>query len=1022
MTARGILFSFALRLVLTLVAAAVPVFGAGELDLSFNSGAFGTSGGSVNVIEQLADGKMLIGGTFTGVQGYAANSVARLNADGTVDTTFNGPGIYGTFGLGAPVYAVEALPDGKILVAGNIFGAAPGEIGPGIRRLNPDGSIDPSFTVVQLDGNRTVYDMVVQPDGKIIIAGSFFVVGIPFPQNRSIVRLNADGSVDTTFIGTASGKTIQDLEMLSDGKVVAVGGSTTQSLPYIAKFETNGAVDPTFAVSETGNGRLEVVKILSSGKLLVAGGYSSLRGTSQGGISRLTADGLIDPTFNQNVPGADGTIEDLSVRSDGKIIVGGRFSNYNGTSIKRIARLNGGDGSLDNTFTNTEAFTGSFVNEIELLADDRILAGLTGWVGATSIARFGADGVLDTSFNVRATTGGTVRRVLLQPDGKVLVAGSFLIANNIERRALARFNADGTLDASFVPFFNTTAPSTVVNAVTLQPDGKILVGTNNGIVLVRLNPDGSQDMSFSTTFSGSSNIYDIAVLADGKIVVGGLVVTPSSTNRIARLHPNGAIDDSFAPELPNHIIYRVVVQPDGKYLIGGEFTAVGSAVRGRIARLNSDGTNDATFAPAGAAGGANSTVNDLELQADGRIVLGGAFTSLNGDTAVRSVGRLNGDGSLDPSVAQTANGAVLGLKIQPDGKILIAGQFSVVGTSVRGALARLNQNGTVDQTFAPSANTSVYDIQLQSDGKIIIGGQFTRINGVSRMGVARLLNTFVPPSVQFDYDGDGKADVSVFRPSENKWYVFRSSDSAITQTVFALAGDVPVPADYDGDLKTDIAIFRPSSGAWWYLSSLNGTQNFVQWGGEAGDTPRPSDFDGDGKTDFVIYRPSNNFWYRINSSGISSNVQFGLAGDKPVRGDFDGDGKSDPAIFRPSTGDWWYRSSINGAQLAVRWGISTDVPSAADFDGDGKTDVAVFRPSTGVWYIINSTTGSFTITAFGLSEDKPVPADYDGDGRADIAVFRPSTGVWYLMRSNSGFMSQHFGVSTDTPTPNAFVP
>jgi len=277
-----------------------------------------------------------------------------------------------------------------------------------------------------------------------------------------------------------------------------------------------------------------------------------------------------------------------------------------------------------------------------------------------------------------------------------------------------------------------------------------------------------------------------------------------------------------------------------------------------------------------------------------------------------------------------------------------------------------------------------------------------------------------PQDAFFDFDGDGKSDISVFRPSENKWYLLRSSDSQIIQTVFAVAGDLPTPADYDGDGKSDISVFRPASGDWWYLSSITGAQVNVRWG-QAGDLPRPSDFDGDGKTDFVVYRPSNSVWYRLSGTGQTSIIAFGISEDKPLIGDFDGDGKSDPAVFRPSTGDWWYAGSSSGQFAAVHWGANGDIPAPGDYDGDGKTDFVVFRPSDGGWYILYST-ATYTIATFGTIGDKPIAADYDGDGKVDIAVFRPSTGIWYLLQTTAGFGAVQWGVLTDTAIPNAFLP
>ena len=999
----------AARVVATFLLVTLSCLAAGEVDPTFNAAAYGelTNHGNVNVVRLQPDGKILVGGLFTEVQGFAASGLVRLNADGTVDQSFVAPDFFstnsGTGGIsfGGEVFALAVLPDGKILVGGNIR-VAGSTVGTGVRRLNADGSLDTSFFVHSV---FTVYDIELQTDGKIVIGGFFGF------NTTNVARLNADGTFDTNFSVPAA-EQFKDLELQPDGKIIAVGfaGSSPSFSPRIYRFNPDGAVDGTFSSTSGGTGTVEAVKLLSDGKILVAGSYISLNAVNQGRVSRLNSDGTLDATFNTVGEGAaGGPVNDIAVRTDGKIIIGGGFTSYNGIPYQRLARSNA-DGTLDTGFINSGMSLSGVVNDVELFADSDILVGLANSTSPFSLWRLGANGVsAGQTFSVRLTRGGSVTEILQQPDGKILAAGSFRFAGDQERRSLARFNADGTLDATFTPYFNDHSPLPIIQTIALQPDGKIIVGAWHGIVLQRLNPDGSRDMTFNPALPSSSQVYDVAVQADGKIVVGGTLMPVQPT--FARFNADGSRDISFNPAQPGGIVQRIIIRPDEKILIGGNFGQISDiAVRRGLALYNSDGTLNNSFNPPVNAGG---TVLDMHLQPDGKIVHVGA-----------QLRRINSDGTLDMSFNDGINGEVSAVKVQSDGKILIGGGFSNVGGIARNGIARLNLDLSVDQTFTTFASRSVNEIQLQPDGKILIGGIFTRINGVPAVRLARLLNAPVTSQQElFDYDGDGKADISVFRPSENRWYVFRSSDAVVSQTVFAIAGDVPVPADYDGDLKTDVAIYRPSNGAWWYLSSLNGAQINVNWGGEAGDIPRPSDFDGDGKSDFIIFRPTNNIWYRISgSSGITSNVQFGSAGDKPVRGDFDGDAKSDVAIFRPSTGDWWYLSSVNGSQLAVRWGISTDIPAPADFDGDGRTDFAVYRPSTGVWYVINSSNGSFLIGPFGISEDKPVPADYDGDGKADLAVFRPSTGIWYQLRTNGGFFAMQFGVSTDTPTPNAFVP
>ncbi len=275
----------------------------------------------------------------------------------------------------------------------------------------------------------------------------------------------------------------------------------------------------------------------------------------------------------------------------------------------------------------------------------------------------------------------------------------------------------------------------------------------------------------------------------------------------------------------------------------------------------------------------------------------------------------------------------------------------------------------------------------------------------------------------YDYDGDGRADVSVFRPSEGNWYLSQSQNGFSVQN-FGLNGDIITPGDFDGDGKTDLAVFRPSTGAWWYKSTIDGGFYTVQFGMN-GDIPLAEDFNGDGRADFVIYRPANSTWYRLGSNGQYSPIVFGQAGDIPLVADMDGDGKADPTIYRPSTGTWWYASSINGLFYALQWGTATDIiPAPGDYDGDGRTDPAYFRPSSGDWFIVYSGTNytTSTVTNWGATGDRPTPADYDGDGKTDLAIFRPSNGMWFELRSTSGFFSQQFGLPGDEAIPNAFIP
>ncbi len=307
---------------------------------------------------------------------------------------------------------------------------------------------------------------------------------------------------------------------------------------------------------------------------------------------------------------------------------------------------------------------------------------------------------------------------------------------------------------------------------------------------------------------------------------------------------------------------------------------------------------------------------------------------------------------------------------------------------------------------------AVFDMAIQPTGRILRIATHGR--GIWELPLTAAART------RFDYDGDGKADASVFRPSSNTWFLQRSQ-AGFAAFQFGAPGDKLAPADYTGDGKTDIAVFRPSNGSWYVLRSEDSTFYGANFGTSI-DIPAPGDYDGDGKADLAVFRPGAQsvFYIQQSTAGFTA-VTFGIAEDKPTIGDFDGDGKSDIAVYRPSLGQWYRYNSSNGGFVANQFGAPGDQIVPADYTGDGKTDVAVFRPSTSTWFVLRSDNGTFYATAFGSAGDIPAAADFDGDGKADLAVFRPSIGTWFEQNTTTGFAALAFGSNGDIPSPNSFV-
>ena len=381
----------------------------------------------------------------------------------------------------------------------------------------------------------------------------------------------------------------------------------------------------------------------------------------------LAQSGSLDPTFNPGT-GVTNTVESIAVQSDGRIVLGGDFSSFNGMARTNVVRLNP-DGSADTNFVPGSAVGSSSlgVYAVALQSDGKVVLGgnFTGALG-TNLLRLNTNGAVDSSF--AAATDDAVNALVVQTNGSIVIGGFFTQANGAPRTGIARLNTSAGLDASFNP----------------------------------------------SLAGGSSAVYGLALQSDGKIVVAGRFtsVNGTPTTNIARLNTNGSLDTTFQPvsvtgQFP--AFYAVAVDGQGRALAAGDFSSVNGVTHTNLVRLNADGTLDATFSPAA---GTDAYVLSIAVQSDGKILVGGLFTFVNG-TPRNYLARLNADGTLDASFVPGSgpNYLVYSLAVQSDCKVLVGGAFTQFNGTPRGGIARL-QN--LPQLVNPLFSNSVFNVSIST--------------------------------------------------------------------------------------------------------------------------------------------------------------------------------------------------------------------------------------------------------------------------------------------------------------------
>ncbi len=684
-----------------------------------------------------------------------------------------------------------AHADGRVMVSG-LFDMLEDTVALGVARVNPGGTVDPTFRVRTRPGAM----LAVHPDGGVLVRGP-----------KGLERLAADGTVHAGFdlgsglssenatFGGSPDNLVTGVAVDSEGRILLAGGFTHINgirRVAVARLLSNGAVDETWDIGDAlettteNGGRVPApesgLTIQPDGKVVVVGNFVSVRGRTVNGIVRFHPDGRWDESFASGMggrrpggsPGEWVTASTVLIRSiqDGELVIYGDFTEFDGRARSGLARLHS-DGSLDTGFIPD--LRNSFL--VDVLSDGKVLVAL---FSSGTVRRLGRDGANDPTFRWSLpglSASSFVGAAVGLPDGRMLVAQS---TTEIPGYAptLKWMNTNGVVQAGY-----TVASRLVqrVRAIAPQPDGKVVVGGEFSRVdgadlgaLVRLNTNGTVDRTFKASLkpeisAGGSvrnrSIWNILPQSDGRLVISGDFesIEDQSRSALARLLPDGSLDRTYAPSRtsPSYTA-AYAMQPDDRLIVADRWlTRAGGLARNGIARFNVDGTGDESFDPgAGIRFGAQNiysieSIRAIVLQSDGRILLTGSLREVGG-VARTNLARLHPDGrvDLDYNPGEGIRGEILAMAVQFGDRLVIGGSFTSVVDQTRVALARLRVDGSLDPGFRPvlSRDETTRPVRVQSvhslpSGQLVFSGDFGWVNGIRRRGLARL-------------NGDGSLDTA----------------------------------------------------------------------------------------------------------------------------------------------------------------------------------------------------------------------------------------------------------------------